>query len=1070
MDELEAEVPVHVELRRRGRRGQPSIERDSPSDDEREREACAAAAAAAGTAGPEIEAAAAAVARAPAAAAAPALADSATGVANEEGAGAGHGQSLSFSPAAGARDREREYVDSGVESEEARPLSLSLRCSLSARFLRPGEARERSGEAAACTRSSRGRPSGEARSSSGELELESDSDRAGRPRPFEFWPHNVGRGSGSQRIFGRRFRSGDVSKVKIARTLPTAEEAARARDRMIIACKGSAPSPQGFTLNFPLSEYQGESWYRALFLSEHPPAVGVHDESEDAKAAAERLHAFMEEHGMARPVSYASERAAAFSGVTYFGNRFRVSLSWKRKSFQSVFQFDSVETCAVWRDRFLIACYGKDEAQSRGLNFPVTEYEGEAWFRDLFPAGGVRPPPVGLHDTRADAAASFKSLREFMEQHGLVLPPWLPGAFRIKVAKISTRNADTGLFGVSQSSATRFMALFHWKDKQFHLPYTSAEEAALVRDRLLIAGVGPVYAQVRQLNHPLSRYEGESWYAALFRSASPPAVGVHDADGDPEAAMWRLKAFLEEHAAMGSIAPSGRRPRVPQLLDSGDDREGRAAPPRDPHTYAHGRLPPPKSGFYGVRSNEKGRDENRRHRFAPVSAYLRWPRRAVRFRRLIADGDLEEGARWHDRYAIACFGPAHGRLNFPASSYRGEGWFAALFESEEPPAVGVRDAGGDAGEAIARLQAFMEEHGVPRPDVVSRSFAAAGAALEEEGEGQGASSSRSPAPAVPFATAPGARPLRAAAKRRRWSSKAGGAGARGGTRARRGQRPRAERGVGGAASSSSSSLSSPEDEWDWGSSDETSEEEEGDRWVEGADEGEGAGEGEAAAAGVPAGPSDAYRKLHLRRRPPKRPRPAYFEDESGSGSEELEEGGGSTSGGPEPAASIASSGGAVGAEAAFPPPGQWLWAPPFEAGPSAEPGSPPEAPPWPAAAVSAPLLRMPSAAQPGPESGRGLPPGAPDPAPAPAASGSAPDASDLALGADAGAPSSWEHGRASVPAAPGSAADAGAVSGPEPGPEPEEEADEVVVEIDDDEFEAGCGGPGPASVKPAAAA
>eukprot|EP00741_Cyanophora_paradoxa_P021315 tig00021348_g20575.t1 len=233
--------------------------------------------------------------------------------------------------------------------------------------------------------------------------------------------------------------------IQFHRVFANSEEAARCRDRIALCCFGPEAAAQR-SLNFPLQDYEHESFYRALFVDDPPEAVGVHDpNTKDRKAAASRLRAFLARHDIV-PLEKPSRRSAAqvqsqahmrrpdtgLYGV-YPAQaaplRYAAYVPWRRRQIRSLWYPEHLEEAGRWRDRLLIALRGPAVAERKGLNHPLQEYEGEEFYLRLFGeavvSGEADPPPIGAHDPLAarEPAAAARRAVQFIEEHGAAGEP-----------------------------------------------------------------------------------------------------------------------------------------------------------------------------------------------------------------------------------------------------------------------------------------------------------------------------------------------------------------------------------------------------------------------------------------------------------------------------------------------------------------------------------------------------------------------------------------------------------------------------------------------------------------------
>eukprot|EP00741_Cyanophora_paradoxa_P016885 tig00020943_g16308.t1 len=127
---------------------------------------------------------------------------------------------------------------------------------------------------------------------------------------------------------------------------------------------------------------------------------------------------------------------------------------------------------------------------------------------------------------------------------------------------------------------------------------------------------------------------------------------------------------------------------------------------------------------------------------------------------------LEEATRERDRLVIACYGPAEAgaRLVHPLAQYASERFYKEMFDSADPPKVGLHDREPGALAARRRLVAYLRRVGAfegrPEPyederlEERTEAPAAPAGAGEEESEGEGAEGwPRGPLPQ--WAVAPG---------------------------------------------------------------------------------------------------------------------------------------------------------------------------------------------------------------------------------------------------------------------------------------------------------------------------
>eukprot|EP00741_Cyanophora_paradoxa_P021318 tig00021348_g20578.t1 len=229
------------------------------------------------------------------------------------------------------------------------------------------------------------------------------------------------------------------------RVFASSEEAARCRDRIALCCFGPEAAAAR-SLNFPLQDYEHESFYRALFVDEPPEAVGVHDAGTgDRNAAFGRLRAFLARHGIVPLGTRSSRSAAQVQSQAHMRRpdtglygvypaqaaplRYAAYVPWRRRQIRSLWYPEHLEEAGRWRDRLLIALRGPAVAERKGLNHPLQEYEGEEFYRRLFGeavlSGEADPPPIGAHDPLAarEPAAAARRAVQFIEEHGAAGEP-----------------------------------------------------------------------------------------------------------------------------------------------------------------------------------------------------------------------------------------------------------------------------------------------------------------------------------------------------------------------------------------------------------------------------------------------------------------------------------------------------------------------------------------------------------------------------------------------------------------------------------------------------------------------
>eukprot|EP00741_Cyanophora_paradoxa_P025771 tig00000391_g24868.t1 len=377
-----------------------------------------------------------------------------------------------------------------------------------------------------------------------------------------------------------------------------------------------------------------------------------------------------------------------FVGVTSASpGRFQSKIVWREKNWICS-RRDKREDAARDRDRFLIAALGPEAASARGLNYPLSSYESEAWFGLLFRPSGD-PPEIGVHDRDTDADAALKRLKQFISSHS--------GDGR------RPQSGFFGVFNVNGSAVTRY----RWKNKMFQATWDSAEEGGRSHDRFLLICHGPGGVPERSFNFPSKGYEGEKFYRDMFASGSPPKVGVHDPDpDDAAAAIERAKRYLLDvvHGrgapqADGSPAPKRKRGRPRKTAEGAAAAAAPAASSAPPLAPPGQRGAGPGITYVPVGEAATGgpavRDRPVPDVFgvypvenAPVRFVARVTWRGFLIEYWSDDKAPEAAARVRDRLLVVLFGPQeaeHVGLNYPLSDYKEESFYKASSRARTGP-------------------------------------------------------------------------------------------------------------------------------------------------------------------------------------------------------------------------------------------------------------------------------------------------------------------------------------------------------------------------------------------------
>eukprot|EP00741_Cyanophora_paradoxa_P000466 tig00000405_g454.t1 len=490
--------------------------------------------------------------------------------------------------------------------------------------------------------------------------------------------------------FRASFVWGEVTRK--LRRRATAEEAARDRDRHLLATRGLGAA-EGGLLAFPLASYEHEPFFRALFRGEvlPLPTVGIYDSD------AQRVHG--------REVS---PGGAVGRGGQEDG-KVLPSFQWPDGETRCLPLESSLEAAARAHDRFVIGCWGPEGAPERGLNFDLHLYEQEGWYQRLFMS--LPAPPVGANDPDPGSLGAWDRLLAFMTDPGAAL--WTsmameacalerpPAAVPVAPGAAVRRVRGGGLKGVREVGGL-FQAQVDFHHRKFKLaPCQSAEEAAREHDRYTIAAVGPANCG-RRLNYTLDDYRGERFYRELVESNAAPAFGFRDFTGTDCEDMWdKLKKFMKKcrgaEEAAAATAATGEAGEAGEAGDLGcvfDPSCGAAEGVAGGCEY-RGVLVCKNTG-----------------RFLPT---LDW-RGKWRFGWLCRTA--KAAAMERDRLAIAAYGPAEARTmstNFPLDRYKKEPFYRRLFGRKGArEAVGAWDVEADPTDAAAgdaaweRLLAFLD--------------------------------------------------------------------------------------------------------------------------------------------------------------------------------------------------------------------------------------------------------------------------------------------------------------------------------------------------------------------------
>eukprot|EP00741_Cyanophora_paradoxa_P011967 tig00020572_g11563.t1 len=315
-----------------------------------------------------------------------------------------------------------------------------------------------------------------------------------------------------------KFR-GQVNMMRAHVHLPSAAslvDAAKERDRTILVIVGSPPGD--VALNFPLSVYEAEPWYRKFFPAKgEGPAVGYRDpgfdrgSKEAANYVVRRAIAWLQEEGVVSKwarQSTAEQAEALLSKTPAAGPSRRPPAPGQRKS-------------------------GREEAEEEEEEASGSEEEdGE---------GGEEEGGVEEEEGASGAPAKRRPARPS--------------------DSAESKRAFRGVTGKDG----RWSAILWVRPRTHHVvSCTTREGAARCYDRARIAVYGTGDAGP-PLNYPASAYAGEAWYKQMCPNGVPlkPLPDLSDGSAclkHAQGVLAKLRPLLAQYAQGGSKAGEARRP------------------------------------------------------------------------------------------------------------------------------------------------------------------------------------------------------------------------------------------------------------------------------------------------------------------------------------------------------------------------------------------------------------------------------------------------------------------------------------------------------------------------------
>eukprot|EP00741_Cyanophora_paradoxa_P024373 tig00021795_g23535.t1 len=346
------------------------------------------------------------------------------------------------------------------------------------------------------------------------------------------------------------------------------------RDRALLALHGPADALQ-HDLSFEPLEYEREPFYRALFGPAHTPAVGLRDPHPGTRPARRRLRAFLRSLGALPPLPRppgTAPAAPASPPAPRRGPAARVRVRVRRTG-------GAADALSRARDRLAIALFGAAAATRPGLCFPLWEYAGEGFYRELFGEQGPAAA-VGVHDPVPGTQAAAKRLLDWLlarcdcfalapsEARRAALqqgqPPEADEEAAENVPLEECELLPPHVYCVP-CKPPRFFIRTNWGTSNLSMGLRHGVRlfaARRTRDALFIAALGPEEASRRGLCYRLEDYEQQPFYRALFGPGERAAVGVQDPAQESPEGRQRVRAFLARFgfAVNVSAAACSRRP------------------------------------------------------------------------------------------------------------------------------------------------------------------------------------------------------------------------------------------------------------------------------------------------------------------------------------------------------------------------------------------------------------------------------------------------------------------------------------------------------------------------------
>eukprot|EP00741_Cyanophora_paradoxa_P006818 tig00001042_g6593.t2 len=518
------------------------------------------------------------------------------------------------------------------------------------------------------------------------------------------------------------------------------ENVSRERDRLLICLYGPAEATPRLTR--PIEEYASERFYKEMFESAAPPKIGVHDSEPQMPATRDRLVEYLRSVGALerradmngpikrlQPADREGEGAVPENVVLAEGvdlpasvtadrgrkdgrRRFRVQVRWSSSNFTAVLRPGvRLFTARRVRDAILIAIFGPEEASRRGLCYRLEEYREQPFYSALFGAGEA--PRVGVHDPAPGTPEACHRLRSFLVNCG------------VEIVSSASKRLDASPDGPDDGE--------EWEEDehvqaspaqgQAEAGQASSEETCGVNansnadcETLSCEGERSAKRARRgQEGHwmhsrpevvKLDATDSESDEAGCDAGGVPASNERKDAEEEDE----KNPEYVETKKARTGTCRKNRAPRIRNLHKSKAMGNSRCVDVDE----QGGRLPPwvyRKKRLYFFNRAWRG-----------LMIYVPF------------NCTVENMSRERDRLLICLCGPAEAaaQLSHPIQEFASERFYKEMFESADPPKVGVHDPEPRMPATRDRLVEYLRSVGA-----LERSAGAPPQALKETSDGEG---------------------------------------------------------------------------------------------------------------------------------------------------------------------------------------------------------------------------------------------------------------------------------------------------------------------------------------------